>query len=660
MFGKSDIRRVSIVIPSGVYSDLIIKLGRSGIIHLDNEKLTVTAGGGRSGFVPVNREYAERIVAAAKEFISGTEFELPLCCDNGTLLDDPGSIFTRDVESDLREAERFLKKRDQYAKVREIIEREISSGARMLAGLREHPLKDRDLIKINDLRYISYIYGRLRDASFTEEIPAHWFYIYRGDRLLLLFPSAEREEVIKLFEARNFEELKIPAAEPEEVVSEIKLKKRILTLRGRLERLDSYYEKSEVKYLERAAYLSAVYSILLKISGAEALLGFTEELVMITGWVNISDADSAAALLRESCGESFYMRIATVKENRSFIGRIPVLLKNISLFRPFELLVKMMGTPGNSEIDPTPAAAIAFTVIFGVMFGDLGQGGVLAAAGYILSRYGKRKFSGRNSISDFGGIMIWCGLSAAFFGVLYGSVFSNEHLIPALLFHPMENMMELFLMAVTAGILIISAGLVFNIINGVSAGEYSEAMFGAKGGAGLAIYLSAVYFTMRYILRGTLPDAAETAFLLSPPAFLFTFRGPLGYLLFHEERMFPHGLFEYIIESSIEVIEMFSGFLGNTISFIRAGAFALSHAGLSMAVFTLAEIIDPAVRSAGAVAAVVLGNIFIIFLEGLVCSIQSMRLEYYEFFSKFFKGDGVAFTPFSLRLKLNRNGGFYE
>ena len=101
----------------------------------------------------------------------------------------------------------------------------------------------------------------------------------------------------------------------------------------------------------------------------------------------------------------------------------------------------------------------------------------------------------------------------------------------------------------------------------------------------------------------------------------------------------------------VEIIEMFSGFLGNTISFIRAGAFALSHAGLSIAVFTLAEIIDPSMKSAGAIAAIVTGNLFIILLEGLVCSIQSMRLEYYEFFGKFFKGDGIAFFPFLLKFR---------
>ena len=113
--------------------------------------------------------------------------------------------------------------------------------------------------------------------------------------------------------------------------------------------------------------------------------------------------------------------------------------------------------------------------------------------------------------------------------------------------------------------------------------------------------------------------------------------------------MFPHGLFEYIVETIIEIIEMFSSFLGNTISFIRAGAFALSHAGLSIAIYTLAHIITPEGYSVASIAVLVVGNIFIILLEGLVCGIQSMRLEYYEFFGKFFHGEGVEFKPFFFR-----------
>ena len=107
------------------------------------------------------------------------------------------------------------------------------------------------------------------------------------------------------------------------------------------------------------------------------------------------------------------------------------------------------------------------------------------------------------------------------------------------------------------------------------------------------------------------------------------------------------GVFEYLVEVAVEVIEVLSSFLGNTISFIRAGAFALSHAGLSIAVYTLAGIVGPDILSASALTVIIIGNIFIILLEGLICGIQSMRLEYYEFFNNFYRGEGRLFAPFS-------------
>ena len=114
----------------------------------------------------------------------------------------------------------------------------------------------------------------------------------------------------------------------------------------------------------------------------------------------------------------------------------------------------------------------------------------------------------------------------------------------------------------------------------------------------------------------------------------------------------PPELFsEYVIETLVEILEIGLSMLANTISFIRVGAFALSHAGLSIVTYTLAGMFDSSMTSMGAIAIITIGNIFIIGFEGFVCGIQSLRLEYYEFFSKFFRGGGVAFTPFTLKVK---------
>jgi len=190
---------------------------------------------------------------------------------------------------------------------------------------------------------------------------------------------------------------------------------------------------------------------------------------------------------------------------------------------------------------------------------------------------------------------------------------------------------------------------VLNILNLLQVRRYPEALFGARGLAGLLLYGGAVFLLVRYTQFDQAPGPIAFTALVLVPLAVFAVRNVLATLFFKRDRMFPHGVFEYIVETLVEIMEMFSGFLSNTISFIRAGAFALSHAGLSIAVYTLAEIVSPGHWTVLSVAIVAVGNLFIILLEGLLCGIQTMRLEFYEFFGKFFKGGGVEFRPFSLR-----------
>jgi V/A-type H+-transporting ATPase subunit I len=264
----------------------------------------------------------------------------------------------------------------------------------------------------------------------------------------------------------------------------------------------------------------------------------------------------------------------------------------------------------------------------------------------LIARRRKKKES---FIADAGSILQLCGVSAAVFGFFYGSLFSNEHILPALWFHPMENILSLFFAVIMMGAVFIAVGILLNVINGLLMRDYSDALFGARGLVGLMIYAGLIFLFVRYIETGVYPVTSELIAFIIVPLCIFSMRNILGFLFLGNAQPFPHGVLEYVVETLIEIMEMFSGFLGNTISFIRAGAFALSHAGLSIAIYTLARIINPDITAIAALMVLIVGNIFIILLEGLICGIQSMRLEYYEFFGKFFKGDGYAFTPFSLR-----------
>lgn len=663
MFTKADIRRVSIAVAERDYSRLMVSLGRHGIVHIDRDFSADAAGfkhDAAAGY-SVDIDDAEKIISIAEDFFSVNKISYDDTGAYESVLDDVTSLFKRDTEADLHDAYMISKKLRQYDELHNRITRDIESTLNKMAELHELKRIGIDLDGLRKLKSISYLYFKPGSDACLENYDRRLFYIVSGDHMLALFPEELRDDLIARLRPVIVEDLDYiirqgNTLQDEETAAE----NRLSELKKRLWRIDSFYAARLPVWRDRILRLYAACSILRRIAGAESKLIFSGELVIINGWMDAAHKGRLEKLLREICGTRFYFTTGSRDESRRFRNLVPVLLRNNPLFRPFELLVRMMGTPGNMEVDPTPAAALAYVIIFGVMFGDAGQGLVLVLTGFIINRYGSRKYGGRNNVSDFGAIMTWCGISAALFGLLYGSIFSNEHIIPAFLFHPMEHMMELFMMAIMTGALFISAGLLLNVVNGLSSGHYGESLFGTKGVAGLVLYGSCIYLALRFVIAGRVPVPGEIALALSVPLALFCARGPLEFLLFHGEQMFPDGLFEYTVETIIEVIEMFSGFLGNTISYIRAGAFALSHAGLSMAIFTLAGMVNPAMNSIGAISVIVTGNLFIILLEGLVCAIQSMRLEYYEFFSKFYRGDGVAFAPFYLGLKHVKDGGGNE
>jgi len=171
-----------------------------------------------------------------------------------------------------------------------------------------------------------------------------------------------------------------------------------------------------------------------------------------------------------------------------------------------------------------------------------------------------------------------------------------------------------------------------------------------RGLAVLILYSATVVFAFKYMVHKQTPAFWEIGAFIIAPILVFCLRGVIGPVFFTAKK--PHDIAEYITETVMDVVEIALSMFANTVSFIRVGAFALSHAGLSIVTYTLAGMADPSLKSVWAISILVVGNIFIIGFEGMICGIQSMRLEFYEFFSKFYKGDGVVFSPFILKTKM--------
>jgi len=95
----------------------------------------------------------------------------------------------------------------------------------------------------------------------------------------------------------------------------------------------------------------------------------------------------------------------------------------------------------------------------------------------------------------------------------------------------------------------------------------------------------------------------------------------------------------------IETLETLIGYVSNTLSFLRVAAFSLNHVALAVAVLTLADMMG----TFGHAMTIILGNVFVILLEGGIVMIQVLRLEFYEGFSRYFSGEGHEFAPLKLR-----------
>lgn len=374
----------------------------------------------------------------------------------------------------------------------------------------------------------------------------------------------------------------------------------------------------------------------------------TEAAVLLRGWV---PADGATVLEQ---------RLKTVTSGRCVIeqaapaapgdDQVPVLLRHGRLLRPFAMLVEGYGLPRYRELSPTLFVAITYLLMFGMMFGDVGHGAVLACAGLamLLAR--------RTALAlNIGLLLLLGGLASAAFGAAYGSYFGIERLKPYALWRdPLEgNPMGLMYCAVGFGIFVISLGLVLNCINRFRRGERAGAILDKFGVTGLLFYWGALLLlTMRVPLRahGLMP-AAILLFLV-PPLLGWMLKEPLAVILEkHAGRpLTPGRVLLAAAESVVEAFEAVLLYMANTISFVRLAAYAMSHAALLMAITLLAVAADRSLGHGGLPGILVLiaGNAIAIALEAVIASVQALRLQYYEFFGKFFSGSGQPFKPFCL------------
>ncbi|MCL2199438.1 MAG: hypothetical protein FWB80_10985 [Defluviitaleaceae bacterium] len=342
-----------------------------------------------------------------------------------------------------------------------------------------------------------------------------------------------------------------------------------------------------------------------------------------SGWISTEDA---ARLEEEVAGDDSIVFTRREGSAGAADSVPPTLLKNLPVVRQFEFFTRLYGLPEYDEVDPTPVLAITYTLLFGLMFGDIGHGLLIALAGIFITR---------RRHANLGGIMTVVGTSAAIFGVLYGSIFGLE--FNPVWRRPTADITQtlIFAAALGAGLIALSMGL--NMYNSLRRGRASEFLFGANGVAGLLFYTAVLWLAVR-VIQGLEVTAIVIGVAVLPLVFV-CLKHPLENLFAGGRAVPKGGAAAFAGKTAIELFETLLTYATNTVSFVRVGAFAVSHVSIMHVVLQLSQS-----AAAGGIIVLILGNALVLVIEGLLVGIQVLRLDFYELFSRFYKGTGREFV----------------
>jgi len=364
---------------------------------------------------------------------------------------------------------------------------------------------------------------------------------------------------------------------------------------------------------------------------------------LILGWVPTQQVDR----LRRELGvvsDDVLIEVRPLDRQGSGENGVPTALHNPPFLQGFQQLVTNYGAPRYDEIDPTPLLAVTFPLIFGVMFGDVGHGLVLTLLGLLLTSGRVRSLRGSHAL---GLLVAVCGVTSIGFGFLYGSVLGMEHLVPPLWLRPLDNVTGILTMAMAIGVLLLNVGFACNLVNAWLRRDWGRLLFGPSGLAGILLYWSLIGLVARSLVRGLQLNSSVVLGAALLGGMGVTLSGLLERLLRGEQPLFEGGVGAYVAQALFELFETVISFMSNSLSYVRMGAFAVAHGGLSAVVFILAGLLSPS-QGFGYWLVVAFGSVVIVGFEGLIVAIQTMRLEYYEFFSKFFTGGGLPYRPLTL------------
>lgn len=364
------------------------------------------------------------------------------------------------------------------------------------------------------------------------------------------------------------------------------------------------------------------------LSGASSMVFRSKMVSIIEGWVPLDRIPILNKLfkdLEERVEGALIVEYRDPKPGEE----PPSIVENPRIIKPFEVLTRLYGTPTYYEIDPTPILTVLYILQFGIMFGDVGEGIVLVIMGIIAGFIMKGGMA-----RTIGKLLIGVGITSTIFGFLYGELFLMEFMHP-ILFSPLHDLMAIIWLSIYFGIASIITALVLGTINAFKAGHKVEALIGQHGIAALVFYVFFIYSGLRFVRMGMQLSALfHWSLYVAIGALLLVFVSPVvGAVIRHEG-----GLFEKLMEGFGHAFVIAIEFLVNTISYVRLAAFAIAHGALALVASAMSVLLG--------IGGPIFANIIAMSVELLSTTVQALRLIYYEFMGKFYKGSGTPFQPF--------------
>ncbi len=410
--------------------------------------------------------------------------------------------------------------------------------------------------------------------------------------------------------------------------------------------IEEQLSKARERLLELADKLSSSYAEVCRYEPFVAAMRYMKGTVyklrifrrhyvsIIEGWIPSEYAKTLEATIKESVPRIIDFIIARPSRE----DRVPVRMEYKGPMKYLLALTLGRDIPSYWEINPTPFFTVLFILMYGLMFGDMGLGPVLALLGLLCYRSAK-PFLGISpeGVKTLGVLMSLCGISTTAFGVLYGVAFLKEIMKPLLL-SPIHDIFGIIRVALIFGIIQLILSMVLNIVNGVIRRDIYEIFLSGRGLAGLLYYIAGINIAIVLLKTnfnwGALLEGDNVMFVAVALAMMVTVM--LGPLYRHFEEHEPIGA--CLMEGLVEFLELLVAYPANSLSYIRLAAFAIAHEAFGLLAEALAGMI-------GLIPSYLFSNILVLGIEGFAVGIQALRLVYYEFSTKFLKGGGILYRP---------------